>query len=1017
MIQNKDLSSKVLVSLLTMSCVYLGGTYALPMAEAADYEVVVHDNMAFEPTQNIIGGDTVLGNWSDFQALKASGAAPAAYNALFHAKNPAVTDDYGAYAWNLTNAIDSFNAADANHCELGLGDNNLTITSTGVPGYSRNGLFLLDQTECDVKLAGTGSLTLVSNENITGAFNRNYSMMYIGGRGNENKVTVDMAEFNIIAKESVGTSGSKLFSGIQINGDTTNGHEKGITVTGDTKIEVENTTKSASGLYLRNISASNNMKTDFQKITVDVKAAEEAYGVYSQANFAARNDLIFNQAASFTVESTDPANSSDAYGLVTISDGYLSDRASHQVEFKDSSQITAQSNAGSVGIYASVTNEGENIYKFQRDAAITANSNTANTAYGLYVTAGAQSTSVNAVNRFDFSGKADIHVGSDGKDAVAVFSEAQGTGSLNKIDFNSELNISSGTDSDRVTGLHGVTKDDAAQSIINVNGETSIITNGNDNDYVAQGFGSGTVVNVNQNGGSKVRGVGHLYAGTGATINWNMDAAGSSLEGWLQSSASGEVNLTGRGSQVIFEGGSQLLDADGIINVDLQDAALWKMADSSELTNLQMASAAALDMRADGNAYSTLTTENLRGTGGVFKMDIDVRTMESDQILVTGDFSGTQALDIYQKDNYIPAAGSTEGIGLVLASVNGDGVFTAKEREGTLFYTHYDLSKKDSANAAYDFDWYLNKIVKTDEPTTSVETVLSANALNYHTWRSENDKLLRRMGELRNNGEAAQGAWFRMQGSKIGRSGSFGFENKYTAYELGYDGVTKNTDNGKRYLGVALSYTDGNSSYSSGSGDNSSKAISFYNTAIGSKGHYLDLVLKISNMDNDFAVYDTSSNKITGDFNNTGVALSAEYGRKNALNNGWYVEPQAQFTLGYLGGDNYTASNGIEVSQSGIRSAVGRIGFNIGKEVGSKGIVYAKANLLHEFGGGYDVTMRDSSGRVAVSDSFNDTWFEYGIGAALQTGKNNHIYFDVERSSGSDFKKDWQWNAGARWTF
>lgn len=170
-------------------------------------------------------------------------------------------------------------------------------------------------------------------------------------------------------------------------------------------------------------------------------------------------------------------------------------------------------------------------------------------------------------------------------------------------------------------------------------------------------------------------------------------------------------------------------------------------------------------------------------------------------------------------------------------------------------------------------------------------------------------------------------------------------------------------------------------------------------------------------MDNDFTVYDTNSNKITGDFNNTGVALSAEYGRKNALKNGWYIEPQAQFTLGYLGGDCYTASNGIEVNQSGIKSTVGRVGFNIGKEIGSKGIFYAKANLLHEFGGSYNVTMTDSTGRVKVSDSFNDTWFEYGVGAAFASGKNSHVYFDVERSSGSDFTKDWQWNIGARWSF
>lgn len=273
------------------------------------------------------------------------------------------------------------------------------------------------------------------------------------------------------------------------------------------------------------------------------------------------------------------------------------------------------------------------------------------------------------------------------------------------------------------------------------------------------------------------------------------------------------------------------------------------------------------------------------------------------------------------------------------------------------------------------------------------------------------------MGELRLNGEDTQGVWFRIRGAKIGRDGRFDFENKYTAYELGYDAVTKQTADKTRYQGVAFSYTDGDSSYTRGSGDNSSKAISFYNTEIGSKGHYLDMIFKIGTMDNDFTVYDTRSNKITGDFNNTGISLSAEYGRKNALEHGWYFEPQAQFTLGYLGGDDYTTSNGINIDQSGIKSAVGRIGFNIGREIGSKGIVYAKANLLHEFGGGYDVTMNDGTDNIKVSDTFNDTWFEYGVGAAFKTSDNSHIYLDVERSAGSDFTKNWQWNVGARWTF
>ena len=38
MVKNRDLSKKVLVSLLTMSCVYLGGTFVIPTADAKSGE-------------------------------------------------------------------------------------------------------------------------------------------------------------------------------------------------------------------------------------------------------------------------------------------------------------------------------------------------------------------------------------------------------------------------------------------------------------------------------------------------------------------------------------------------------------------------------------------------------------------------------------------------------------------------------------------------------------------------------------------------------------------------------------------------------------------------------------------------------------------------------------------------------------------------------------------------------------------------------------------------------------------
>ena len=523
-----------------------------------------------------------------------------------------------------------------------------------------------------------------------------------------------------------------------------------------------------------------------------------------------------------------------------------------------------------------------------------------------------------------------------------------------------------------------------------LNGAVISATEGGTASYAIYTYNNGSVVG---NAG-KYNIYGNILNNSGGTVDLTANS-GSFIEGWVSTASTAETNIS------------------------LEEASYWKVTGDSNLTHLHNDNSI-VDMTHDSNTFSTLTVDNLSGENGVIKMDIDAsqNSLNSDKLYVTDTLTGTQYIDLYEVNGYTPVR--EEGVGTVLATVNNhNGSFAAVDGEGTLYWKRYELDHQDTADTSgnYTKDWYLKQVTNIDQPTTSTDTILAANALNYHTWRTENDKLLQRMGELRHNGEEAQGAWFRLRGTKIGRDGKFDFENKYTSYELGYDTITKNTDDKIRYQGAAVSYVDGDSSYNRGSGDNSSKAISFYNTEIGSKGHYLDVVFKVSNLENDFKVYDTKNNKITGDFNNTGVSLSAEYGRKNVLHNGWYIEPQVQFTLGYLGGDNYVASNGIEVEQSGIKSAVGRIGFNIGKEVGEKGIVYVKANLLHEFGGGYDVTMTDSTGRVKVSDSFDDTWFEYGIGAALTTGSNSHIYFDVERSAGSDFTKDWQWNVGVRWNF
>lgn len=483
----------------------------------------------------------------------------------------------------------------------------------------------------------------------------------------------------------------------------------------------------------------------------------------------------------------------------------------------------------------------------------------------------------------------------------------------------------------------------------------------------------------------------------------------------INTSGLGTVNFTGRTSRSIISHNN--------INMWLNNKdSYWKMTGDSSLTKLNL-SEALLDMTADKNKFNMLILNELSGNNGLINMDIDLskNTNNSDRIYIGVKHSGTHYISLNNvSDN------NSDAVGTVLVSVRKEnGEFKAKDSESKLYWTEYELGrmdagKGDTVTSGYDTDWYLKKADKVDpgtKPSTSVGAVVSANSLNYYTWRTENDKLMQRMGELRHNGDAEKGAWFRVKGSKIGRDGSFNFANKYTTYELGFDEKVNQTDDMVRYQGAALSYTKGNSKYSRGSGDNSGKSISFYNTEQYAKGYYLDVVFKVNRLSNNFKVFNTKNQKITGEQDNTGVSISAEYGRKNDLKHGWYIEPQAQLTLGYMGGANYETSNGISVEQSGTTSAVGRVGFNVGKQIGKCGIIYAKANLLHEFGGGSDIVMKDSKDRIIYKDTFNDTWLEYGVGAAFTTSKNSHLYFDVERSTGGDFYKDWQWNAGVRWTF
>lgn len=236
-------------------------------------------------------------------------------------------------------------------------------------------------------------------------------------------------------------------------------------------------------------------------------------------------------------------------------------------------------------------------------------------------------------------------------------------------------------------------------------------------------------------------------------------------------------------------------------------------------------------------------------------------------------------------------------------------------------------------------------------------------------------------------------------------------KNQNNFFQMGYDKA-----GGDWHYGAAISRNSGKTTYGDATAKNRSLALTLYGTWLGDKGHYADIVLKEGRLSND---YDISApiGFTHGQYKTWGSSISAEYGREIAMGDKAYFTPQAQLSWLRIAGKDYTTANGIAISQDSQSSTIGRLGFELGSRLGDNGNVYAKASVLHDFGGSADTRLSYNGVSTTYSNDLGDTWYEAGIGFNLKTKDNSYLYADVSKAFGGDYKTPWQWNVGMRWTF
>lgn len=570
----------------------------------------------------------------------------------------------------------------------------------------------------------------------------------------------------------------------------------------------------------------------------------------------------------------------------------------------------------------------------------------------------------------------------------------------------------------------------------------------------------GGKVSINSIEGADFKG--DVLAGNGGEIKFTLN--GANYEGRIDDYADATLK------DMVFRPEEFDIDVTegGTVNMTLNKSN-WDARGQSFVTELTFENGGSVNLvdvtETDGSGAqgNSVTIRNLKGDG-TFNMTLNSADHSLGDMLYIGKNEGNQTINIVggitggleniSEDN--PLRFATVGIDSIsdVPEVNNSGIKAYTRDAGFADIEYYVdkevFDKNDNENEKYngsgngetvdkpgnDFvenelvgerkdavNWIITGAKELGEGGSQVsdagKTIINMSRANYNN-AIYMDRLNKRMGEARYiNGEEDEGMWVRLRHDRIGKDEQFRSQN--TMYEVGYD-QKQECDNGERRIGMAIDYMDGKTSYTgiAGDGDIKRYGLWLYDTWLGNKGHYVDYVAKWGHLENDFDIMAKSTGeKITGDYSNNVFSISAEYGRKKEMGNDWYFEPQAQVQLARVTGADYETSQGTKVSVDGINSLIGRAGFRLGKDFGTKkqNTVYLKADVLHEFLGEQDMYVRDNTFNGSQTFENEGTWYDIGFGFAAKMSKNSYAFIDFEKSFGNDNEETYQINAGMQWSF
>lgn len=232
-------------------------------------------------------------------------------------------------------------------------------------------------------------------------------------------------------------------------------------------------------------------------------------------------------------------------------------------------------------------------------------------------------------------------------------------------------------------------------------------------------------------------------------------------------------------------------------------------------------------------------------------------------------------------------------------------------------------------------------------------------------------------------------------------------DTTYTRIQGGYDAKTSSGWT----VGGQVSYLRGHDDYVfNGSGKEKAFAVGAYGLKDLGRDQYIQLESQVGRVTNTFTARNEIGESLSGETKANAYTIGARYGKTVKLQNGVYIEPQAQLSYTHFGGDSFNAGT-MHVDQAGVSSTAGGLGLEIGKTFGS-GSIYTRVGVNHAFSGSVKTTYTSGSTVKSTEQDLKGTWTDLAFGGRYGINANNSIYADISKGLSGDYKAGWSVNAG-----